>query len=241
MVYTILKRQMQDHNKERISIIVPVLNEAETLGPTLSALRISEDEELIVVDGGSSDETPDIAGRFTDKVFTGQRGRARQMNLGAEEATGSILMFLHADCKPPEGGFHMMRVVLDDNSVSAGAFDLGIDHPAFGFRIIESGANLRSHVTRVPYGDQGLFMRRSTFEKIGGFRDMPLMEDIEIAGRLKREGKIKFLRPPIITAPRRWLEEGLVYTTLRDWTIALAYSVLGVSPEKLMKHYRDVR
>jgi rSAM/selenodomain-associated transferase 2 len=232
---------VQRQGDEKISIVMPVLNEAGTLRRTLSALTLSESEELIVVDGGSTDGAAEIAREFTPKTLAGPKGRARQMNLGAENAEGPILLFLHADCRPPRGAFDLIRGAMEDKAVSAGAFDLAIDHPSFRFRIIEVGANLRSRVTGVPYGDQGLFMRKSMFEHIGGFEDIPLMEDVEIAGRLRKEGKVVFLRPPMVTAPRRWLREGPVFTTLRDWGIALAYSMFRVCPEKLAKYYRDVR
>lgn len=226
---------------EKISVVVPVLNEEKSLGPTLSQLNIGESEELIIVDGGSRDNTLSIASRFTDKVFSTHKGRGHQMNFGAKKAKGDILLFLHADTILPKGGFDIIREVLKDNSISAGAFTLGIDHASRSFRIIEWGANLRSSVTKVPYGDQGLFLKRALFEEAGGFADIPLMEDIEISKRLKKKGKIIFVKTPVTVSPRRWLKEGLVYTTLRDWMIAILFSLFRVSPERLAQYYRDVR
>lgn len=232
-------------NKERshitVTIVIPVLNEEKNLHETLQSLNLTHNEELIVVDGGSTDGSVSIAQRFTDKVFVTKKGRGNQMNVGAEKAEGNILLFLHADCILPAGAFDMICQALQNNTVAAGAFDLSIDHPSFRFRIIEFGANLRSHVTAIPYGDQGIFMSKETFNRIGGYADIPLMEDIELLRRLKKIGRIVFISPPIKTSPRRWLKEGPVYTTLRDWTIALSYRFLNVSPERLIKHYKDIR
>ena len=164
------------------------------------------------------------------------------MNTGAEAASGDILLFLHADCVLPPEGFTIARETLRVTEVSAGGFYIVIEHPSFTFRVIEHFANLRSAVTRLIYGDQVIFIRKKTFDSIGGFKNIPLMEDIEISQRLKRAGRIKFVKsPPVMTLPRRWLAEGPVYTTLRDWAIALAYTVLDVRPESLVKHYEDIR
>ncbi|MHB8880824.1 MAG: TIGR04283 family arsenosugar biosynthesis glycosyltransferase [Thermodesulfovibrionales bacterium] len=224
-----------------ISVIMPVLNEEKNLRKTLTALRISANEELIVVDGGSTDATVALAQDFTEKVFATRKGRGHQMNHGAGMAGGDILLFLHADCLLPPQGFDLIREALRDRSVAAGAFDLRIDHPARHFRLIEAVANLRSRFTSIPYGDQGLFIRASLFRELGGFADLPLMEDIEISRRIKKTGRVIFLRPPVLTSPRRWLKEGPVYTTLRDWTIAVAYRFLNMSPHRFMRYYRDVR
>lgn len=204
-------------------------------------MNLSDSEDLIVVDGGSDDSTVSIAREYTGRVLSSGRGRAKQMNAGAEAAEGDILFFLHADCAMPEGGFDEMRNLLADRRISAGGFWLSIEHPGLAFRIIERGSNLRSAVTRLIYGDQGMFLRTATFRKIGGFAEIPLMEDIEISRRLKQEGKIAFANPPIRTLPRRWIEEGAFITTLRDWKRAISYTVFKASPEKLSRRYRDVR
>jgi len=229
---------------EMITIIMPVLDEAALLAESLGRLRPSSSEErveIIVVDGGSSDGSVEIAGGFADRVLSAGRGRGRQMRLGAEQAEGEILLFLHADCSLPEGAFRMIRDALGRPGVSMGAFDISIGHGSPCFRLVERGANLRSRITRVPYGDQGVFMLRSTYHEAGGFSDLPIMEDVELASRLKRLGKTVFLRPPVLVNPRRWLSEGPVFTTLRDWSLAISYSALGASPERLARHYRVVR
>jgi rSAM/selenodomain-associated transferase 2 len=225
----------------KISIVMPVLNEADNLRKFLSLLHLSGNEELIIVDGGSSDKTVSIAMEFTEKVFEAKTGRASVMNFGAGKATGDILLFLHADCMLPDNGFTLIRAVLSNGNIAAGAFSLHIYHPGFGFRLIESVANIRSRMTSLIYGDQGMFLRKDMFDHIGGFADIPLMEDIEISRRLKKQGKIVFIKPPITASPRRWLKEGMIYTTLRDWAIAFLYTFFKISPARLIKHYKEVR
>lgn len=256
--------------KTRVSIVMPVLNEAGTLARTLSSLELDEGCELIVVDGGSNDGTAEIARRFiseaierfigesagrfigesanriksglTGRVIESQRGRGVQMRIGAEAATGEILLFLHADCIAPPRAIDAIRTTLaGDDTVLAGAFDLAIDSSRTVFRLIEFAANLRSHLTNVPYGDQGLFMRKADYVSIGGFSPIPMMEDVEFALRLRKRGRVVFLKNRITSSPRRWEEEGIVYTTVRNWTLVFLYTVFGVSPHALKRHYRDAR
>ena len=227
--------------KLKISVIMPVFNEAKVLRDTLNRINLTSNEELIVVDGGSTDETLSIAKKFTEKVFVAHTGRARVMNYGADKSEGEILLFLHADCILPVQGFQMIRETLEEKGTVAGGFYLSIDQRGPGFRLIEYMSNVRASLTSLIYGDQGMFLRKDTFDQISGFKDMPLMEDIEISRRLSRLGRIAFLKPPIKASSRRWVDEGAFYTTLRDWTIAFSYTFLGISPEKLIKHYKNVR
>jgi rSAM/selenodomain-associated transferase 2 len=220
---------------------MPVLNEAKSLRANLEQLHLSNDEELIIVDGGSSDDTMNIAGKFTDNVFQTATGRASVMNYGAERAAGDILLFLHSDCLLPDRGFDIIRKTMNGDGVAAGGFCLKIDSTGLRFRIIETASNLRSRTAGLLYGDQGIFMRKETFKDIGGYAEIPLMEDIEISGKLKRMGRLALVTPPIKASPRRWLEEGALYTTIRDWCIAFSYAFLKISPETLIKYYRDVR
>jgi hypothetical protein len=224
-----------------VSVVIPALNEERTLARTLAHLRLSEGMEVVVADGGSTDRTREIAREHGCAVVESPRGRARQMNAGARAATGDIFLFLHADCTLPAGAFEAIREALVRPGVVAGAFYLSIAHPALRFRLIEFFANIRSRLTRVPYGDQGLFLGREAFERVGGFPDIPFMEDIALGRILRRMGRIAFLRPPIGASARRWLREGALRTTLLDWRLALSYSLLRVPPERLAALYRDVR
>jgi len=228
-------------SQPKISVIMPVINEAKVLRDTLGRMNLSSDEELIVIDGGSTDETLNIANKFTGNVFVAKTGRASVMNYGAEKAEGAILLFLHADCILPVQGFKIIRETLKEKGTAAGGFYLSIDQQGPGFRLIEYMSNIRSRFTSLIYGDQGMFLRKDIFDKLGGFKDIPLMEDIEISRRLGKMGRIALVKPPIKTSPRRWVEEGAVYTTLRDWAISFSYSFLGIPPDKLIKHYKNVR
>ncbi len=230
-----------DYPMERISIIIPVYNEEDSIARTLGSLAPGEGDEIIVVDGGSTDRTVEIAREFTGMVFISKKGRARQMNFGAGRARGEILFFLHADCIPPENALSLIRESLGDETVVMGAFDIRYSSPYHCYRVVSSSANLRSRLTSIPYGDQGIFLRKGTFESLGGFADIPIMEDIELGRRAKRVGKIAFIDTPLTVSPRRFEKEGLLYGVLRDWMLAFSYSVLGTPPEKLVRHYRDVR
>jgi len=225
---------------ETISIIVPALNEEALIAETLGALALGDDDELIVVDGASSDATVSIASRFTHKVITAPRGRAFQMNAGAKAASRDILIFLHADCLLPDGGLDMVRSAFEVGA-SAAAFDIQIAHEGFSYRLIERAANLRSRITRLAYGDQAISIRRDLFDRMGGFSDIPLMEDVEFGLRLRRQCAVRFMRPAVRVSARRWAHEGPLYTTLRDWRLALSYLVLRTSPDKLISRYRDIR
>jgi rSAM/selenodomain-associated transferase 2 len=228
---------------EKISIIIPVLNELKTIAATLASTYPSQHIEVIVVDGGSSDGTLDLVRSLGIKVLSSPAGRARQMNAGAAAATGEILLFLHADTLLPPEFDLMIRAVMQlphaagSKVAVAGAFELQIDAPAIGLRSIERGVNWRSRFLQLPYGDQAIFLRSTTFDRIGGFLELPIMEDFDLVSRLKRLGSITIISVPVITSARRWLKKGILKTTLINQVIIIAY-LLGVSPHQLMHWYR---
>lgn len=231
-------------NAPKISIILPVLNEAATIEETLHRLRDIFDIEAIVVDGGSRDETVAIAKRcgktvgLSCKVISAAAGRARQMNAGAVVATGDILLFLHADTHLPPKFDTLVRQALQHPNTIAGAFELRIDANLRGLRLIETMVNMRSRFFSMPYGDQGIFLKASTFHDLGGFPDLPIMEDFEFMVRLKRQGRIVILPVPVITSGRRWQKLGVVRTTLINQLIIAGY-FLGVPPTQLVCWYRQ--
>ena len=224
---------------ETISVIIPTLDEGAVIGPTLKSLKEAPGVEFIVVDGGSQDRTVEIARRHA-KVLSSEAGRGRQMNVGARHAKGEILLFLHADSILRPMAFSRILNALKDPEVIGGAFRLGIDTRKFLLRVVAIFANWRTAITRIPYGDQGIFVRRNVFEQLGGYPDQPLMEDLEFSRRLKRQGRLVLLPDRILTSSRRWDQEGIFYTTFRNQMLVFLY-FLGVSPERLVRWYRRIR
>ncbi|MGD9085944.1 MAG: TIGR04283 family arsenosugar biosynthesis glycosyltransferase [Desulfobacterales bacterium] len=222
---------------QNLSIIIPALNEAATIENTLSALQGVDHLEVIVVDGGSTDETVDLARRQGAKVLQTQAGKANQMNCGAAAASGEVLVFLHADTRLPGDFNRLILAALNQTGVVAGAFRLAIDSQAAGIRFIERVADMRSRYLQLPYGDQALFMKKSVFDAIGGFADVPIMEDFILVRRLRRKGKIAILPAAVITSPRRWLHFGILKTWMVNQMIVIAF-YLGISPERLARWYR---
>jgi rSAM/selenodomain-associated transferase 2 len=222
------------------SVILPVLNEASVINGTIdsiSTVSFVDDCEIIVVDGSPGGETVNAIERKKVKTLIAGKGRARQMNAGAAAAKGEILIFLHADTTLPENAFHAISSALEKGDLVGGAFDLSIESDRPAFRIIERAASLRSRITRVPYGDQAIFVRRGYFEAIGGFCEIPLMEDIDLMRRIRnRGGRIRILPDKVKTSPRRWEKEGVFLCTLRNWTIRMLY-LLGVKAERLARLY----
>lgn len=221
-----------------LSIIIPCLDEARGITGTLEALQPlrRRGAEVIVVDGGSRDETLAIAQPLADAAFAAQRGRAAQMNAGAARARGEILLFLHADCMLPEAADGLIIDGLNRSRKSWGRFDVRIDsrHPLL--RVVEALMNLRSRATGIVTGDQGLFVTRSLFEAAAGFPDIALMEDIALSRRLKRFGAPLNLRHRITTSGRRWEKHGVLRTIFLMWWLRLAYW-FGADPEKLAQRY----
>jgi len=220
----------------RISVVVPALDEERALPDLLDGLLACEGPlEVLVVDGGSGDRTIEIARSYPGvRVLDGPRGRASQMNHGARAARGKILWFLHADSRVPHGATRLIRDSLADPSVALGAFRFSVDSPRPVFRLIEAGVRLRIAVFRLPYGDQGFFLRRRTFDEAGGFEEIPIMEDVHLVRSLRRRGRVVVLSQPLATSPRRWGAGGILAVTLRNVALAVA-DRLGVSPRSLAR------
>lgn len=220
-----------------ISVIIPVKNEAQTLEKTLQCLK-SSGVEIIVVDGGSQDETVAIAQQFGVIVLTSSPGRGQQMNLGAQAATGEILLFLHGDTQVPPQFAPWIRHTLNQLQVVAGAFDLKIAAPDWGLRLVEWGVRQRSRWFQLPYGDQGIFLRRSRFWELGGFPNQSIMEDFALIQRLRQFGQIAIVPIPVLTSARRWQRLGILQTTWRNQVMLLGYW-WGLSPEQLAQWYHN--
>ena len=223
-----------------ISVIIPTLNEELTLAQSLKSARSGKDMEIIVSDGGSLDKTCIIAKQFVDKVISSPTGRGVQLNRGADASSGDILLFLHADSILPKGWDDLVRETLDDTRIAGGAFSFALPRRSLPFSFISFMANFRSRFFKLPYGDQAIFVRREIFEKIGGFREIPIMEDVELVKGMRRLGKLGILDLPVITSSRRWEKEGWIRTTFRNLMLLFLYH-LGVSPKRLYRFYRAVR
>ena len=221
-----------------LSIIVPCLNEADGIAGTLVALAPlrARGTEVIVVDGGSRDDTLARAGPLADRVLTAPRGRASQMNAGAACARGAILLFLHADSLLPQAADALIVDGLKRTRRGWGRFDVSIagGHPLL--RLVERLMNLRSRLTGIATGDQAIFVTRSLFTAAGGYPEIALMEDVELSRRLKRYGPPLCLRHRITTSARRWEKHGVMRTILLMWRLRLAYW-LGADPAKLAVRY----
>ena len=225
-----------------ISIIVPALDEAEGIERTLTALQAlrARGAEVIVVDGGSRDATKALAAPLVDSVLVAPRGRASQMNAGAAASGAETLLFLHADTRLPAGFAGAVLDVLADPLVVGGRFDVRIVPATPLLRLVGGLMNLRSRLSRIATGDQAIFVRRATFEAMGGFAALPLMEDIAFSRALKRQGRIACLRDQVETSARRWLRHGPLRTVLLMWWLRLLY-FLGASPTSLRRRYDDSR
>jgi rSAM/selenodomain-associated transferase 2 len=224
------------------SIIIPVLHETERINDLIGHLRQVDPEkrsEIIVVDGAPEKDT--LQAIQDDKVIgiSSEKGRAKQMNAGASIAKGEVLIFLHADTELPSRALKKIEAVIEKRGLMAGAFDLGIQSNQLIFKVIAFLGSLRSRLNRIPYGDQAIFLRRKYFNNVGGYKEIPLMEDVELMRRIKRmSGKVWILNDRVMTSPRRWEEEGLVFCILRNWTLQILY-FLGVSPHKLVNFYKS--
>ena len=224
-----------------LSIIIPVINEATYLNQTLITVKQGENLEIIVADGGSSDETVAIALTHGVKVINCEiKGRAHQMNTGAAEAQGEILLFLHGDTLLPPNYDQQIRETIANTESIAGAFSLKITGKERGLRWVEKLTNWRSHYCSLPYGDQGIFLKTSTFRLMGGFPELPIMEDFEFMLNLRKRGKITIMPTTVLTSGRRWLKLGVFKTTIINQLVILGYFG-GVNPAKLARLYHQPR
>ncbi len=228
----------QNIDTARISIIIPVLNEARNIKQAVASTQPSTNVEVIVVDGGSNDGTVEIAESLGVKLISAPRGRAAQMNAGALAASGEILLFLHADSRLSAGFDIIVRTALQQPGVVAGAFAVRIDAQLWSLRLVEWGVNWRSRFLQMPYGDQAIFLTKEIFHKIGKFPEIPIMEDFELIRRLRRTGEITIINVPVLTSARRWLKNGVFKTTLTNQIIIVAY-LLGVSPKRIGTWFRQ--
>ncbi len=220
----------------RISIIVPILNEEETIPGLLAHLRDLHKAEVLVVDGGSRDRSRDLVRDRGVRMLLSPPGRGRQQNMGAGAATGDILLFLHSDTRLPPDWMAHVDETLARPGVAAGAFRFALDARGPAYRLIEQGANLRARLLQSPWGDQALFLEKEMFRRAGGFPDQPLLEELVLLRRLRRHGSIAIASAAAVTSARRWQQRGLIRTTLLNQVI-LAGFLCGVSPRRLAAVY----
>lgn len=222
-----------------VSVIIPTLNEESCLGETLTLLRQQQPFEIIVVDGGSTDHTCQLA-TGADRLLHAPPGRAAQMNAGALAAHGDVLLFLHADCSLDDDACNDAEVALAQPGVVAGCFTMTVRANGWVYRSIDWCASARVRLTGIAYGDQGLFLRRAQFLELGGFPGLRLMEDLFFTKQLRRLGRVVVLPNRIFVSPRRWQQVGVVRQTLKNWTLT-ALAAGGVHPDRLADFYPAVR
>lgn len=221
----------------RLSIVIPTLNESARIKRSVLHALDLQPIEVIVADGGSGDRTAEIARAAGAVVINSERGRGQQLNAGARDSQGDVLLFLHADCWLEPDARRQIEATLHDQRVVGGAFRQQIDDDRTVFRWLEWGNAARVRWRNLPYGDQGIFLRRKTFELLGGFESVRLMEDVLLMQKLRRNHhRIELLPGPIHVDPRRWLANGVVRQTLKNWTL-LAGLRLGITPNRLAQFY----
>ena len=222
----------------KLSIIMPVLDEGEGIAPTLDALGDMRalGAEVIVVDGGSRDATIQRARLRTDRVLSAPRGRALQMNAGAAKATGDVLLFLHADTRLPRHADLVVLTGLERSGRAWGRFNVKIEGRSPLLLLVGWLMNLRSRLTGIATGDQAIFVRRDTFQAIGGFAEIPLMEDVALCKRLKRVSRPLCLSERVVTSGRRWEKNGVLNSIILMWRLRLAY-FFGADPKELARQY----
>ncbi len=224
----------------KTTIIIPTLNESKILANTLEKVKKLQPHEIIIGDGGSQDETLEIAKTYPTKIVLSPPGRSLQMNAAAGEASGDILLFHHADSFITKKGFEKMNAVIAKGKYFGGAFSLQIDSDQPRLKRISRWATLRSRFLNLTYGDQAIFVRRDIFEELNGYMPIPICEDLDFSLRLKKRGPMIILKDKSYTSPRRWLKEGIGFTTARNLLISSLF-LLGVSPNRLCRWYPPKR
>ncbi|MFV0446379.1 MAG: TIGR04283 family arsenosugar biosynthesis glycosyltransferase [Planctomycetaceae bacterium] len=220
-----------------IAVVIPTLNEEQTLPGCLASLASLQADELVVADGGSTDRTADIARDLGATVVAASPGRGRQCNAGAAVTRSDWLLFLHADCRLHGEGGSVVATACREDDFDWGAFRHRIDSPRRALRLIEAADNFRAGWCRRPYGDQGLLVRRGHFDNAGGYPDVPILEDVLLARQLRSVSRFQLLPATLLTDARRWKQRGILKTTALNWAI-IAGAACGVSPERLAKWYR---
>jgi len=225
-----------DIPKSDISIIIPALNEAKTL-PTIceSLIDMGHEGQIIIVDGGSTDRTPQLAASYGQLLYA-NANRALQMNAGAKNAQGKILWFLHADCIPHPNSVNAIQKVMANRNIVGGAFSYRMDAKGIIYRLSEFLSNEKNRLFRWFYGENGIFVRKTVFEALGGYREIPIMEDIDFCLQLKKMGKVVILPQPILSSARRWKSDGPIKNIIRNWLLQIGWR-LGISPQLLVKFY----
>lgn len=219
------------------------MHEADSLQnvfENLKQLHTNDTYEIIIVDGSTQNDTNRTVTSKEARVLSSRQGRAHQMNTGAAQSHGDILLFLHADTLLPSDTFAHIQNALQEPTIVGGAFDVSINAPQLKYKVLSKMITARSRATRVPFGDQAIFLRRTYFFTIGGFKEIPLMEDLELMKRIRNTGDVITLIPDCVkTSARRWEQEGILYCTMRNWTIRTLYK-MGVSPSQLVHFYHDM-
>lgn len=219
-----------------LAVVIPALNEEAAIEAAVASAWDAGADEVVVADGGSTDATRERAAAVA-RVVSAPRGRASQMNAGAAAATADILLFLHADSRLPRDAATLVRDALADPLVGAGAFRPRFDAPGPFWRLVTSLTRARARCCGITLGDQALFARRDTFRRLAGFRDFPILEDLDFADRARRTARFRILRADVLTSIRRWRRRGLLRTSAANWAILLLYR-LGATPDSLVRFYR---